>query len=193
MGKRGRKSGMDDPEKVARLCYAISLGASYQDACAHAGISTVTFCHWRAEKSERADNLRKKVAEAEAEACMKALERINEDQSLSTAKWLLARRQSLRLRQDVPEVLLECLEKLETEKDIFRALGLTLKALAEGRLGRQVANTVTIALNTALKARAQQARMDPDPDQHEQLQAARTSLRALSSEQLADATDELLR
>jgi transposase len=86
-------------EVVDRLCAAIRLGATYELACAAAGISYDTLNAWQNGKGgipatafrQFLDALKK----AEGEAVVRALERINqatEDGHWQTAAWLLERR-----------------------------------------------------------------------------------------------------
>lgn len=89
-GKPGRPSKYT-PERVARLAQAIELGATYELACAYAGISLDTFDRWRDLYPE----LKEEIAEAEGRATVKWLAKIEQAASEGTwqaAAWKLERR-----------------------------------------------------------------------------------------------------
>lgn len=89
-GRAGRPSKYT-PERVARLTQAIELGATYELACAYAGITTETLDRWRSVHPE----LKEQISEAEGRATVKWLAKIEQAASEGTwqaAAWKLERR-----------------------------------------------------------------------------------------------------
>lgn len=79
------------PEVVRRLTDAIRLGATYELACAYAGISEDSFARWRAKYADFAEAIK----EAEGGAAVGWLARIEQaakDGTWQAAAWKLERR-----------------------------------------------------------------------------------------------------
>jgi hypothetical protein len=79
------------PEVVKRLTDAIRLGATYELACAYAGISEDSFARWRAKYADFAEAIK----EAEGGAAVGWLARIEQaakDGTWQAAAWKLERR-----------------------------------------------------------------------------------------------------
>jgi hypothetical protein len=78
------------PKMVGTLCDAISRGASYKMACRLVGIHFDTFNEWRKAFPEFSDRL----AQAEAEAALSRLDRIDEagQKDWRALAWMLAHR-----------------------------------------------------------------------------------------------------
>lgn len=79
------------PERQARLCEAIGLGATYAHACNYAGISYETFRRWQRENVAFHDAI--KMAEGKATVGWLAkIEREADNGSWQAAAWKLERR-----------------------------------------------------------------------------------------------------
>lgn len=86
----GRKSKYT-PETIEKLTHALSMGATYELACAYAGISFDTFNDWRKEKVEFLEAIK----EAEGRAVVGWLAKIEKaanDGNWQAAAWKLERR-----------------------------------------------------------------------------------------------------
>ena len=86
------------PEVEERLVQAISVGATYKDACACAGISYQTFLNWQ-KRAEREDDERfvgflDRIKRAQGEAAVGLLATINKTahRDWKDAAWMLERR-----------------------------------------------------------------------------------------------------
>lgn len=112
------------PEVEGRLVHAISVGASYKDACAYAGISYQTFLNWKkraqriVEQAEDSDDeleeltdqfveFFERIKRAQGEAAVGWLTTINKaaHDDWKAAAWALERRypESFNLRRLKPE------------------------------------------------------------------------------------------
>ena len=72
MAKRGRRTKLTEPIKE-RFLQAIRIGATYEDACAYAGISHQTLLNW--EKRREAE-------------FVEFFESVNQSIGIATIKWL---------------------------------------------------------------------------------------------------------
>lgn len=77
-----------EPARVAKIIEAIGVGATYQIAAGHAGISVDTLDRWRKRYADFADML----FEAEGKAAVKWLSKIELDPSWQSSAWKLERR-----------------------------------------------------------------------------------------------------
>ncbi len=80
------------PEVQARLVHAISVGASYKDASAYAGISYQTFLNWRKRALKIVERMEKLDDEPEevADPFVEFFDRIKRAQGEAAVKWLTA-------------------------------------------------------------------------------------------------------
>lgn len=79
------------PERQARLCQAIELGATYVHACNYAGISYETFRRWQRENPAFHDAI--KMAEGKATVgWLSQIEKAASEGNWTAAAWKLERR-----------------------------------------------------------------------------------------------------
>lgn len=83
-------------EVIAKLCYAIELGATYNIACGYAGISYEVFAKWqRAGKKgedEKFVNFIRRIKNAKDAGAVKWLSKIDEAKEWTAFAWKLERR-----------------------------------------------------------------------------------------------------
>jgi hypothetical protein len=86
----GRKTKLT-PDRTAKICQAIQLGATYDHACNYAGISMATFCEWRKSKPEFSEAIQKAEGNATV-GWLAKIEKAANDGQWQAAAWKLERR-----------------------------------------------------------------------------------------------------
>jgi hypothetical protein len=96
--KKGRPTKLTEPS-IERICSAIAIGATYEIAAEHAGVSRATLWNWLKKGRDARSGLYKtlfdRFKKAEARAALTCLAQINkaaQEGSLAASCWLLERR-----------------------------------------------------------------------------------------------------
>jgi AcrR family transcriptional regulator len=119
---KGRPTKLTEPA-IERVCSAIAIGATYEIAAEHAGVSRATLWNWLKKGKEQKKGIYKTLLDrfkkAEARAALNCLAHINQaaqDGTWAASAWLLERRHGY--QKNVTHERTHILDQIEEKKEV---------------------------------------------------------------------------